>query len=366
LDPLVSIAIPTFNRLHYLKEAVTSALAQIYNNVEIIIGDDGPTESIQAWSETIARRQPRVRYQRNQRRLGLAGNWNALADAARGEFIVIIGDDDRLLPDFVSRLVNAIKPAANVAFANHYLINSHGDRLEAESHQWTRHFRRDLLTAGEVTNAAAMVWRNSIAMSAALLRTRDVQRLRFKDDLNTPEVELFVRLANEGAHFVFVPDYLSEYRVHPRSATSEGLRGELLVKYLLPIPVPDDVEPYKREFMASLLVNSVSRCFQEGEWELARRFRRSEYYPRPRWQQLTLRDSILGQKPQGKGLERHPGGLPTALRYLLIGWVQGICATLPPFIGRPIYRSLGRIRSVFKRVLSDAPVPGLQMGRFNP
>ena len=78
--PLVSIAIPTYDRLQYLKEAVASALSQTYERVEVIIGDDGPTNSIRAWCETVAMRDARVRYRRNARNLGLAGNWNALAD----------------------------------------------------------------------------------------------------------------------------------------------------------------------------------------------------------------------------------------------------------------------------------------------
>src|SRR5918911_1825747 len=114
---LVSIAIPTFNRLDYLKEAVASALAQTYERVEVLIGDDGREEAIRAWGEEIARRDARVRYRRNPYNLGLAGNWNALADAARGEFLVIIGDDDRLLPEFVETLIDVIQStAAQVAF----------------------------------------------------------------------------------------------------------------------------------------------------------------------------------------------------------------------------------------------------------
>src|SRR5436190_21966734 len=128
-SPLVTIGIPTFNRLDYLKEAVASSLAQTYRRVEVLIADDGTTETIPAWSQELVRRDARVRYWRNPRNLGLAGNWNALADAAHGELMVIIGDDDRLLPEFVERLVKAGASSAQVAFANHYLIDENGLRL---------------------------------------------------------------------------------------------------------------------------------------------------------------------------------------------------------------------------------------------
>jgi glycosyltransferase involved in cell wall biosynthesis len=308
---LVTICVPTFDRLPYLKEAVASALAQTHDCFEVLIGDDGRSEAIREWGEKFAAHDSRVRYQRNPFNRGLAGNWNALADAARGEFLVIIGDDDRLLPNFVAKLVEIIGLHANVAFANHYLIDNEGVRLDAESKECTRRYARDHLTAGEVADAVACVWRNSVPMSAALLRTADVKRLRFKEDLNTPEIELFARLAQEGGRFVFTPEYLSEYRVHARSATSAGLRSEKLVEYLSAIPVSAEVEPHKREFMAGLLVDAVGRCLRLNEREQARQFLRHEYYPR----------------------------LPSLTYY-----VQEFCATLPGSLGSGAYHLVRRIK----------------------
>jgi glycosyltransferase involved in cell wall biosynthesis len=320
VQPLVTIAIPTFDRLAYLREAVASALAQTYEHIEVLIGDDGPTTTIHEWSRSIAQRDPRVRYQRNPRNLGLAGNWNALSDAARGEFLVIIGDDDRLLPNFVEKLIEIIEPRANVAFANHYVIDSRGVRLELETRQSTRRYGRDQLAAGEIADAAACVWQNSVPMSAALLRTSDVRRLRFKEDLNTPELELFARLAQEGGRFAFTPEYLSEYRTHSLSMTAAGLRGEKLVPYLSAIPVSAEVEPHKRQLIAALLVEAVGRCLQQNERELARQFLRHEYYPRPR-------------------AER-----PARLKHALTYYAQELCASLPVALGCGTYRFMQRIK----------------------
>jgi glycosyltransferase involved in cell wall biosynthesis len=323
--PLVTVAVPTVGRLDYLKEAVGSVLAQEYPRVEVLVGDDGGPAELRAWCEARAARDSRVRYQRNARRLGLAGNWNALADAARGEFITIIGDDDRLLPEFVGKLAGAARalpgrPAYEVAFANHYLIDGGGARLAAESVECTRRYGRDLLAAGEVADAARAVWRNSVPMSAALVRTAEVRRLRFKEDLNTPELELFARLAGEGARFVFVPEYLAEYRTHARSATAAGLLSERLAERLLEIEVAPHVEAYKREFMSGLLVNAVSRCLERGERARARRLMRSGYYPAADGG-LRLRASVC---------------------------VQGVCAALPAPLGRRAYRLARRLKTTLR------------------
>jgi glycosyltransferase involved in cell wall biosynthesis len=310
--PLVTIAVPTLDRLDYLKEAVASALAQSYLNVEVLVGIDGPSPAVEEWARGVAEREPRVRWLRNARRLGLAGNWNALADAARGELLVIIGDDDRLLPGFVAALAGALQSfAGDVAFSNHHVIDAGGRRLEAEGERCTRAYGRDLLAGGVLTDAPAAVWRNSVPMSAALLRTGGVRRLRFKEDLNTPELELFVRMAGEGARFVFVPEYLAEYRTHPRSATAAGLRSERLAQYLLPLAVAPGAEEHKRRLLAPMLVNAVGRCLQRGERELARSFLQSDYYPR------------------GVALK---------------GGVQRLCAALPAPVGRALDRAASRAR----------------------
>jgi len=284
--PLVTIAIPTYDRLAYLKEAVDSALAQTYPHIEVVISDDGHQPDIAAFGRSLARTNTRVRYQRNPRTLGLAGNWNAAVALARGEYVIIIGDDDRLLPHFVERLLE-IAGGADVVFSNQYLIDATGARLEAESVELTRRFGRYHLPAGPVLRPGPVVWSNSVPMSAALVRTAAVRRLGFKEDLNTPEIEMFTRLVAEGAHFAFCPEYLAEYRTHSGSMTVVGHKTERLVPYLEVIPVDDETEPYKRQYIEPLLIDAVGRTLAAGKTMEARRLYDSCYYPP--WFRLHLK-----------------------------------------------------------------------------
>jgi len=339
MTPLVSIIIPTFDRPRYLQEAIEAVLAQTYPNIEVLIFDNGTLDETLAVAADATRRDPRVRFQRNERNLGMSANFNALARAARGEFLVAIGDDDRLLPEFVARLVGVMRPELSVAFSNHYLINAEGTRLEAESCDHTQHYGRDAIPAGVLENAEAAAWRQSIPMSASLLRTADLQRLRFREDLNTPDIEFFIRLALQGARFIFVPEYLMEYRVHVGAVTASGLWTEELVECLTPIEVKPEIEPYKREFLIPMVVNAVSRCLQRGNMERARAFLRNKYYPRgPRvwWNGSGSRS--LSPRPASEARdERGP-----ALRYALGRFLQAFCAKLPASVGSPIYRVVRR------------------------
>jgi glycosyltransferase involved in cell wall biosynthesis len=323
MPALVTIAIPTFDRPAYLEQAVASALAQTYPHIEVIVGDNGCGEAMKGWAPEVAG-DPRLVYQQNPRNFGMSGNFNALADAARGEFLTAIGDDDRLLPDFVSRLMQEMKPEVTLAFCNHFLIDRYGNRLDLQSREQTCRYSRDHLSEGVLENAQVAAWQQAMALSATLMRTADMRRLRFREDLNTPDAEFFIRLAQEGGKFAFVPDYLAEYRVHVGATSSAGLCSEVLVEYLLPLEVSAAVEPYKERLLGPLMMNAVSRCLRQGERERARKLLNSHYYPLGAPRNRTA----LSAK------ERIAEATEHAVKYGL----QHICASLPTAIGSPTYR----------------------------
>jgi glycosyltransferase involved in cell wall biosynthesis len=281
MSPAVSLCIPTFSRLNYLKEAVASARAQTFADIEILIGDDGDSPELRAWCLAQAAEDARVHYHKTPRRLGLAGNWNFLARLARGRFLNIIGDDDRLLPPFVERLLGAAGPDTAVVFSNHFVIDSAGARLEAETRAFAERYGRSTLAPGPIDDAVLYFWRHTVPMSSSLARSDDVQRFAFKEDINTPEPELYGRMAAAGKQFVFVADYLMEYRVHPGSATVSGLTIDRLAEYLQELDVPAHAESAKRDHIQPLALSGVSRRLARGDVAGARALAASRYYPSP-------------------------------------------------------------------------------------
>ncbi len=93
--PLVSIVIPAFNP-RFFSQALESSLAQTYENVEIVICDDSSSDEIRDIVESFADPVHPVRYLRNPKRLGLQKNLLRCVEEARGEFIKVLCDDDRL------------------------------------------------------------------------------------------------------------------------------------------------------------------------------------------------------------------------------------------------------------------------------
>ncbi|UCR86023.1 glycosyltransferase [Pseudomonas chlororaphis] len=93
--PLVSIVIPAFNP-RFFNQAFESALAQTWEQIEIVICDDSAGDEIRQAVDAIVEPPHPVRYLRNPQRLGLQKNLLRCVEEARGELIKILCDDDRL------------------------------------------------------------------------------------------------------------------------------------------------------------------------------------------------------------------------------------------------------------------------------
>ncbi|GAB3374827.1 glycosyltransferase family 2 protein [Azotobacter armeniacus] len=105
-SPLVSIYIPTRNRVEKLERALRSVLGQTYENHEILICDDGSTDETSEWVSKLAQGNEKIRYLRNPVPLGACNARNLGIFAARGEFITGLDDDDEFTPDRLERLLH--------------------------------------------------------------------------------------------------------------------------------------------------------------------------------------------------------------------------------------------------------------------
>ena len=104
---LVSIAIPAYKRT-WLNEAIESALAQDYSNIELIIVDDHSPQNLKEVVEPYLVDE-RVSYYYNEINVGkesVAINWNKCLEYIKGEYFVLLCDDDVLMPNFVGELLN--------------------------------------------------------------------------------------------------------------------------------------------------------------------------------------------------------------------------------------------------------------------
>jgi glycosyltransferase involved in cell wall biosynthesis len=86
--PEVSICIPAYNGDQFISQAIESALAQTFTNLEIIVVDDGSKDGTVEIAESYAVHDSRVRVYRNAQNLGLPRNWDRCRDLATGNWIM--------------------------------------------------------------------------------------------------------------------------------------------------------------------------------------------------------------------------------------------------------------------------------------
>ena len=225
-EPTVTIVVPTYRRLDYLREALASALRQTYQDFEVIVSDDGASDEIARYVASLD--DPRIRYRRNARNLGIAMNNFTAFSEARGKYIASLHDDDIWGPGFLAALVPLLEADGSVAvaFCDHHLMDEAGcllpERTESNSHFHKRHllrrgkyqpFIKQAVIDVAIPMAMAAVFRKSILDGAEYSR-------RLGGSYDYWLAWLAVR---DGKACYYLPERLTRYRWHKSSGSA--LRG---------------------------------------------------------------------------------------------------------------------------------------------
>jgi glycosyltransferase involved in cell wall biosynthesis len=102
--PLVSVIIPAYNAAKFIAETIESVLSQIYQNIEIVVVDDGSQDETSTIVRQFAARDRRVRLIQ-QANAGVAAARNCAIQNSQGEFIVPIDADDIWYPQKIDKQV---------------------------------------------------------------------------------------------------------------------------------------------------------------------------------------------------------------------------------------------------------------------
>lgn len=105
--PLITIGIPTRNRAALVKGCVASALAQTYRHIEVLVSDNASTDDTPATLAAFG--DPRLRVLRHASDVGLVENFNTCIREAKGDYIVLLSDDNTLDPTFLEKCARLVR-----------------------------------------------------------------------------------------------------------------------------------------------------------------------------------------------------------------------------------------------------------------
>lgn len=116
-SPVVSVCVPTFNYGRFLPQCLGSVLAQTYSDWELIICDDQSTDETEAIVARYAVIDGRIRYLKNEVRLGMSANLRRVADLGEGSYLKILCSDDWIDPSCLEVLVDLMEDRGEVVLA---------------------------------------------------------------------------------------------------------------------------------------------------------------------------------------------------------------------------------------------------------
>lgn len=203
-DKLVSLILPVYNGEAYLKQALESCLNQSYSNIEVIVVDDGCTDS--SMSMVRSYQDPRIKIIRHETNRGLPSAANTGFENAAGHYLTRFAADDYYVPDAVEKIVDAFQrhPEADVIFSNLSLLSE---------------------PAGEITPvqtgpAGNLPEYNSAGLCVFFKRSvyesiGNINPAYFLAE----DYEYWLRIYLKGYSMVHLDEVLYCYRLHPASLT---------------------------------------------------------------------------------------------------------------------------------------------------
>ena len=130
--PSVTLAVATLNRPDYLQETLSSVMAQDYPNLDILVSDNGSRDETPALAQSLLKDERRARFRRNHTTAPQHAHFTQCLREARGEFFILLSDDDWISPNFVSALVSVATryPDVTVVVPSNATIDECGEVIE--------------------------------------------------------------------------------------------------------------------------------------------------------------------------------------------------------------------------------------------
>jgi len=192
--PLISVIIPCYNHGHYLPEAVESILAQTFQNIEIIVVNDGSTDQ-NTISVLKNFSRPKTRVVNHEKNLGLPAARNTGIRLARGKYICCLDADDKLHPTYLEKALLLMESNTAINF-----VYSWTQVFGSEKRVWyTPQF-----------DPAELIYHNQLN-SPAVFRRLDWEKVGgFREEmrLGYEDWEFWIRLARQGYRGYRIPEKL--------------------------------------------------------------------------------------------------------------------------------------------------------------
>ena len=223
MKALVSVIIPIYNASKYMDECIRSACNQDYENLEIILVDDGSTDDSGEKCNVWAKQDDRIQvvHKRNE---GLFSAHNAGLDIAKGTYVYFLDGHESIEKNLVSTTVRFMDAGEDIVFFCHYEISANGEkipvyhetgRFNLESEEQRAHFLTDYILSGRFgLEAWNKIYRKDLIQK---------YNLRFTDNNTFLAEDLYfcICYCTHVTKVISIDEYLYNYTLHSDSIIAE-------------------------------------------------------------------------------------------------------------------------------------------------
>lgn len=211
--PLVSVVIPCYNHVAFVKETIVSVINQDYQNIELIVIDDGSTDgSVEVIKELIPACKDRfVRFEfRNRPNKGLCETLNEAISWCSGLYLALFGSDDLMLGNRISSQVYTFQEKSKIndrlvaVYSGVAYIDKHGSAINVKA------------GSGRFCGFEEVILRSEFLPSPTffVIREKIVEVGGFKKEFKVEDFYIRLKLADAGGVFYTDTSVLVKYRRH--------------------------------------------------------------------------------------------------------------------------------------------------------
>jgi glycosyltransferase involved in cell wall biosynthesis len=215
-SPFISICIPAYKRINYLKRLLSSIEIQSFTNFEVIISDDSDDNSVQ---ELLKQYNDKftVFYFKNEKALGTPANWNHAISKAKGEWIKLIHDDDWFAE------ANSLEKFAHLTKSNSkFIISAYANYYEATKELDKVVFpiasKKGILNNPLLLLAKNIIGPPSVTLFHCSIKEKYDERLKWRVDM-----EYYIRIIEQEKDFVFINEPLVNVGISESQVTNSCL-----------------------------------------------------------------------------------------------------------------------------------------------
>lgn len=226
-NELISIVIPIFNKKKFLKSCLNSVLKQTYENIEIILVNDGSNDGSDEICYDYASKDKRI-IVINQQNNGVSSARNTGIEVSKGKYLLFIDADDQVFPEYVERLYfNLINSSSDIIFCSRKEALYKKDRINKKIDYILEYHKGNIWEDFE-----RLYYSNGIPFGGVYLKIYNAElikkkKIRFKEELISGEDYIFnLEYFESIKTYCSIPDILYIYNIYDRCLFAKNVINE--------------------------------------------------------------------------------------------------------------------------------------------